>query len=46
MNGRQICPKHDQMLEEDHKTRIEAFCFKEVEVGNLILVNNCVAHKE
>ncbi len=34
------------MLEEEHKTRIEAFNVNEIDVGNLILVNNSVAHKE
>ncbi len=38
--------KHDQMLEEELQHRIKAFKGHEIEVGNLVLVKNMVAHKE
>jgi hypothetical protein len=41
-----ILIKHDQMLEEELQHRIEAFKGHEIEVGDLVLVNNMVAHKE
>ena len=41
-----ILMKHDQMLEEELQHRIKAFKGHEIEVGNLVLVKNMVAHKE
>jgi hypothetical protein len=41
-----ILIKHDQMLEEELQHRIEAFKGLEIEVGDLVLVKNMVAHKE
>jgi len=41
-----ILIKHDQMLEEELQQRIEAFKGHEIEVGDLVLVKNMVAHKE
>ena len=41
-----ILMKHDQMPEEELQHRIKAFKGREIEVGDLVLFKNMVAHKE
>lgn len=41
-----ILAEHEQRLKEEHKDRLESFKEGSIEIGDLVLIRNMIAHKE